>query len=145
MSVSFCMRPCLTMADPHCVKWTCSNIHYPDGYFRASGCPCLQCDGCPTRQKFSANDDILLNIHGVGNYMFLYRQVKIIMNSPFLEYFFSVNLTYSFTLTSSLRQIDLNHNNHQTHDCLLNRLFRHRSKKSSKLRVTSLCGWIPHT
>ena len=29
--------------------------------------------------------------------------------------------------------------NHQHHDCLLNRLFRRRSKKVSKRRVTSLC------
>ena len=29
--------------------------------------------------------------------------------------------------------------NHQTHDCLLNRLFRRRSKKTSKPRVTGLC------
>ena len=29
--------------------------------------------------------------------------------------------------------------NHQPNDCLLNRLFRHRSKKTSKLRVTGLC------
>ena len=29
--------------------------------------------------------------------------------------------------------------NHQPHDCLLNRLFRHRSKKTSKLCVTGLC------
>ena len=29
--------------------------------------------------------------------------------------------------------------NHQPHDCLLNRLFRHRSKKILKLRVTGLC------
>ena len=28
--------------------------------------------------------------------------------------------------------------NHQPHDCLLNRLFGHRSKKTSKLRVTGL-------
>ena len=30
--------------------------------------------------------------------------------------------------------------NHQPHDCLLSRLFRHRSKKTSKLRVTGLCA-----
>ena len=30
--------------------------------------------------------------------------------------------------------------NHQPHDCLVNRLFRHRSKKTSKLRVTGLCA-----
>ena len=29
--------------------------------------------------------------------------------------------------------------NHQPHDCLLNRLFRRRSKKTSKLWVTGLC------
>ena len=31
--------------------------------------------------------------------------------------------------------------NHQPHDCLLNRLFRRRSKKTSKLHVTGLCVW----
>ena len=30
--------------------------------------------------------------------------------------------------------------NHQPHDCLLNRLFRRRSKKIPKLRVTGLCA-----
>ena len=30
--------------------------------------------------------------------------------------------------------------NHHPHDCLLNRLSRHRSKKTSKLRVTGLCA-----
>ena len=42
--------------------------------------------------------------------------------------------------------------NHQPHDCLLNRLFRRRSTKTSKLRVTGLCcgefawdRWIPLT
>ena len=30
--------------------------------------------------------------------------------------------------------------NHQPHDCLLTRLFRRRSKKTSKLRVTGLCA-----
>ena len=36
--------------------------------------------------------------------------------------------------------------NHQPHDCLLKRLFRHRSKKTSKLRVTGLCaGNSPRT
>ena len=30
--------------------------------------------------------------------------------------------------------------NNQSHDCLLNRLFRRRSKKTSKLRVTGLCA-----
>ena len=32
--------------------------------------------------------------------------------------------------------------NHQPHDCLLKRLIRRRSKKTSKLRVTGLCAGI---
>ena len=32
--------------------------------------------------------------------------------------------------------------NHKPHDCLLNRVFRRRSKKTSKLRVTGLCSEI---
>ena len=36
--------------------------------------------------------------------------------------------------------------NHQLHDCFLNRLFRRRSKKTSKLHVTGLCaGNSPET
>ena len=36
--------------------------------------------------------------------------------------------------------------NHRRHDCLLNRLFTRRSKKTSKLRVTGLCeGNLPMT
>ena len=31
--------------------------------------------------------------------------------------------------------------NHQPHDCLFNCLFRRRSKKTSKIRVTGLCVW----
>ena len=31
--------------------------------------------------------------------------------------------------------------NHRRRDCLPNRLFRRRSKKTSKLRVTGLCEW----
>ena len=35
--------------------------------------------------------------------------------------------------------------NHRRHDCFLSRLFRRRSKKTSKLRVTGLCeGISPH-
>ena len=58
--------------------------------------------------------------------------------------------SWSFTVTSLalgqsatwLQWRHLDHDsvsNHQPHDCLLNRLFRRRSKKTSKLRVTGLC------
>ena len=54
---------------------------------------------------------------------------------------------YLYTFIYFMRHITLQwrHNgrdsvsNHQPHDCLLNRLFRRRSKKTSKLRVTGLC------
>ena len=53
------------------------------------------------------------------------------------------HLCYIFTYTT--RTLRWRHNdhdsvsNHQPHGCLLNRLFRRRSKKTSKLRVTGLC------
>ena len=45
-------------------------------------------------------------------------------------------------MTSPLQWRRNDHNDvwtHQPHGCLLNRLFRRRSKKTSKLRVTGLC------
>ena len=48
--------------------------------------------------------------------------------------------------TQTVCTLQLRHNghdsvsNHQPHDCLLNHLFRRRSKKTSKLRVTGLCA-----
>ena len=49
------------------------------------------------------------------------------------------------SLTLTWRPLQWRHNghngvlNHQPHDCLLKRLFRRRSKKTYKLRVTGLC------
>ena len=42
------------------------------------------------------------------------------------------------TLQSLHNELD-DVSNHQSHDCLLNRLFGRRSKKTSKLRVPGLC------
>ena len=48
---------------------------------------------------------------------------------------------YKFWFTLQLRHNGCDSvSNHQPHDCLLNRLFRRRSKKTSKLRVTGLCA-----
>ena len=49
---------------------------------------------------------------------------------------------YAGLIDSTLRRDNERHgvSNHQLHDCLLNCLFRHRSKKTSKLRVTGLCA-----
>ena len=50
---------------------------------------------------------------------------------------------YLCNMVSSLRWRHNDHagvSNHQPHGCLLNRLFRRKSKKTSKLRVTGLCA-----
>ena len=50
----------------------------------------------------------------------------------------------SFYIPDSLQWRHNDHDgvsNHQPHGCLLNCLFRRRSKKTSKLRVTGLCAW----
>ena len=50
------------------------------------------------------------------------------------------------TWTKTMVTLQWRHNgrntvsDHQPYDCLLNRLFRRRSKKTSKLRVTGLCA-----
>ena len=68
-----------------------------------------------------------------------------IINSNNVKYFDSMP-------RSMLSALQWRHNghdsvsNHQPHDCLLNRLFRRRSKKISKLRVTGFCaGNSPET
>ena len=64
-------------------------------------------------------------------------------------YLYAIQLLHSIC---SVKSLHWRHNgrdsvsNHQPHDCLLNRLFRRRSKKTSKLRVTGLCvGNLPGT
>ena len=50
----------------------------------------------------------------------------------------NVHTVYPITLQWRYNERD-GVSNHQPHDCLLNRLFRRRSKKASELRVTGLC------
>ena len=55
------------------------------------------------------------------------------------------DICFHYHITTSRQPLRWRHNgldivsNHQPHHCLLNRLFRRRSKKTSKLRVTGLC------
>ena len=54
--------------------------------------------------------------------------------------FNAIGMSGNFPLTLQWRHNGCDiASNHQPHDCLLNRLFRRRSKKTSKLRVTGLC------
>ena len=66
-----------------------------------------------------------------------------------LKYSWIIYRCYSwYTLVWTFNHVSLRwrHNdhagvsNHQPHGCLLNRLFRRKSKKTSKLRVTGLCA-----
>ena len=61
---------------------------------------------------------------------------------PFVEGWGSIMKHWSIMMiTLQWRHNELDGvSNHQLHDCLLNRLFRRRSKKTSKLRVTGLCA-----
>ena len=55
----------------------------------------------------------------------------------------TATLSYYWGIWNTLQWRHSEHDgvsNHQPHDCLLNRLFRHKSKKTSKLRVTDLCA-----
>ena len=53
---------------------------------------------------------------------------------------FDIHQNFLHVLTLHWRHDDHDGvSNHQPHGCLLNRLFRSRSKKTSKLRVTGLC------
>ena len=57
--------------------------------------------------------------------------------------FWQLHFEKSWIQKSSLRWRHNDHagvSNHQPHGCLLNRLFRRKSKKTSKLRVTGLCA-----
>ena len=72
---------------------------------------------------------------------------------PYIRFQVSVDIEYNYTKPDPLspREINCNegkwrHNdhagvsNHQPHGCLLDRLLRRKSKKTSKFRVTGLCA-----
>ena len=58
----------------------------------------------------------------------------------------TLRITHTHTYKVSVISLQWRHNgrdsvsNHQPHHCLFNRIFRRRSKKASKLRVTGLCA-----
>ena len=62
------------------------------------------------------------------------------------SYFCVVSVTWCFQWCIQTYPLRWHHNgcdgvsNHQLNDCLLNRLFRRSSRKTSKLRVTGLCA-----
>ena len=82
----------------------------------------------------------------------VYRNIQIVKSSKFNDFnchLLPITMTLDFLLlihSLFILSLQWRHNehdcvsNHQSRDCLLNRLFRHRWKKTSKLRVTGLCA-----
>ena len=77
--------------------------------------------------------------------------VEVITMPPKITYNFKTNMaSYNIAVIPLLMILTLQwrHNelggvwNHQPHDCLLTCLFRRRSRKTSKLRVTGICEGI---
>ena len=89
--------------------------------------------------------DVLIKVFSVDN--ILLKIIKLITGnqidcSPELARLGMLTRTHTHTHWIKSRWRHNGHDsvsNHQPHDCLLNRLFRRRSKKTSKLRVTGLC------
>ena len=74
---------------------------------------------------------------------FLFRCIFLQNRGWFIEDTSFCKIDTTTTLSKTLRWRHNDHagvSNHQPRGCLLNRLFRRRSKKTSKLRVTGLCA-----
>ena len=86
---------------------------------------------------------LVFSLGGFSNGV-VYEQIDyVIMFSAYFYWFCSQCLKCDEVDLFPLQWHHNGHNsisNHQPHDCLLDRLFRHRSKKTSKLRVTGLCA-----
>ena len=65
------------------------------------------------------------------------KPIMVIVFGPLMVFVYSIHY-YLFSLQWRHNEHD-SVSNHQPHDCLLKRLFRHWSKKTSKFRVTGLC------
>ena len=86
-----------------------------------------------TRNKFSALQHILCNPH-----IDLLGNSETILDDTFPHWQFHVDNHVLNPLQWRYNDHDAV-SNHQPGDCLLNRLSRRKSKKTSKLRVTGLC------
>ena len=89
-----------------------------------------------SRRKPRRGNSIRCGIHMIHVHVYVYY-----------EYIFTRGLTNSLDRTQTLVVLTLQRrhyehdgiSNHQPRNCLLNCLFRHRSKKTSKLHITGLC------
>ena len=80
-------------------------------------------------------------IAAVGFYQYIFHEyiVGIILSITYSKNYW-IGLFHIITALQWRHNGRDNVSNHQPHDYLLNRLFRRRSKKTSKFRVTGLCA-----
>ena len=88
---------------------------------------------------FSWNTSLRTHVH-VRIYIYMY-----IIFTDVIILYFKLRTFICSDIRSSVCLVCMSpqwhRNDHQPHDCLLNRLFRRRSNKTSKLYVTGLCTW----
>ena len=102
----------------------------------------------PVTQKMFEFDDVIIN-HIAQEGSLPISQMIFLSTSKIRRIYRLVTYSHSNNKTGkihiSYKPLQWRHNgrecisNHQPHDCFLNRLSRHKSKKPSKLRVTGLC------
>ena len=101
----------------------------------------------PVTRKIFPFDDVIMNLTGDMSTLVHVTDRCHQQSNPLTE---PVGARFTgpyAVLPYSFNSLQWRHNgrdsvsNHQPHDCLLNRLFRRRSKKTSKRRVTGLCAW----
>ena len=94
-------------------------------------CICLEWRVCRAYLEHS----MALTILSISGCTSVFLQLNLGFPTPKLGYisYFSMTLLWRHNGRGSV-------SNHQPHDCLLNRFFRRRSKKTSKLRATGLCA-----
>ena len=147
--------------------WKQTYVNFKEFYSSKIISPCFQ-DSCRRTRVSNSQINVRLKISIDGNirtwiiracmrpitfgiqYFACFRTNLWIM---FLHHIFKLNVLLQFRINDDRILLDMavslalhwRHNdhdgvsNHQPHDCLLNRLFRRRSKITSKLRVTGLC------
>ena len=86
------------------------------------------------------NDIVIITLNNIA--ASFWRNSDVIITFAVIRNFRLSGLMPKPSKTSTLHYVDNERDgvsNHQPHDCLLNRLSRHRSKKTSKLCITGLC------
>ena len=95
----------------------------------------------PVTRKMFPFDDVIMHAEFIGGHINRFALSKTSLPSLFSNWYEHLNYPLQWRHNRPYGV-----SNHHPHDCLLNRLFRRRSKKTSMLSVTGLCeGKSPGT